>query len=62
MKHINRIRNRLEYGEKVLYFIYIYFFFSVFFLLILRIKKYATDLRVLIFITTFAQFMNCLTI
>lgn len=61
MKHINRIRNRLEYGEKVLYFIYV-FLFSVFFLLILRIKKYATDLRVLIFITTFAQFMNCLTI
>ncbi len=42
--------------------LYMYFFFSVFFLLILRIKKYATDLRVLIFITTFAQFMNFLTI
>lgn len=27
MKHINRIRNRLEYGEKVLYFIYVFLFF-----------------------------------
>ena len=42
--------------------LYMYFFFSVFFLLIQRIKKYITDLRVLIFITTFAQFMNFLTI
>lgn len=61
MKHINRIRKRFEYGEIILY-LYVYFsFFYVLFLLMLRIKKYATDLRTLNFITTFAQFMNCLT-
>lgn len=60
MKHINRIRNRLEYGEKVLYFIYVFLFFC-FLSLDAENKKYATDLRVLIFITTFAQSMNCLT-
>ena len=60
MKHINRIRNRFEYGEKVLYFI-VYFSFFCSLSPNATNKKYATDLRTLNFITTFAQFMNCLT-